>query len=164
MNGVMYVPTATGGHARYASELLGALHEVADRHDFALVTSRNLAAEFRSGTYRVHDVLPPLKTTGFASAAAWACDRATHYYRREKSFLDWVLERRDVNWCTSRNTARCLPRATSRGCHAPGAGCSSPCTTSGITAGTVSSSTARSSSCGGGPGIAVTDCSCTAKA
>ena len=96
MNGVMYVPTATGGHARYASELLGALRDVGDRHDFALVTSRNLAPEFRRVAYQVHDVLPPLKTAGFASAAAWACDRATHYYRREKSFLNWVLARRDV--------------------------------------------------------------------
>ena len=58
MNAVMYVPTATGGHARYASELLGALHETGGRHDVALVTSRDLAPEFRRVAYPVHDVLP----------------------------------------------------------------------------------------------------------
>jgi glycosyltransferase involved in cell wall biosynthesis len=96
MNAVMYVPTATGGHARYAFELLGALRESAGRHDVALVTSRNLAPEFRGAGYRVHDVLPALRTSGFASKVEWAYDRVTHYYRREKTFLRWMLENRDV--------------------------------------------------------------------
>ncbi len=98
MNIVMYVPTASGGHARYAAELLSALASVSAPHGVSLVTSRDLAPEFRNGAYDIHDVLPAMEgARPFTSVAHWAASRVLHYRRREKQFENWVLNRKDVD-------------------------------------------------------------------
>ena len=94
---VMYVPSASGGHARYASELLTALTKVGGcRFRVCLVTSRNLADEFRSVDYPIHSVLEPLQVGSFPSRLHWFGSRLIHYYRRELSFFQWIRERRDI--------------------------------------------------------------------
>src|SRR5258708_39719501 len=51
----MYTPSASGGHALYTWELMTALTLHADAETrFELVTSENLAPEFKDASYPVH--------------------------------------------------------------------------------------------------------------
>src|SRR4051794_21502417 len=103
----MFTPTADGGHARYTWELLNALAEQArsgdgdgsrPRYRFELVTSRDLHAQFDSGAYRVHRILPPLRDrSAFSSRLSWAASRVTHYARRDWQFLRWLHGRLDID-------------------------------------------------------------------
>src|SRR5688500_4218623 len=88
----MFTPTASGGHARYAWELLNAL----SKHDVRceLVTSEDLDSQFRSETYAIHSILPPLRhRNSFSTRFAWAISRLAHYPRREWMFLRWLKTR-----------------------------------------------------------------------
>lgn len=100
LNVCMYTPTASGGHALYAQELLTALAEVGPERGVAaeLVTCENLAAENQSDRYPIHRILPQIiHRREFRHALAWASSRLTYYARRERTFLDWVASRRDLD-------------------------------------------------------------------
>ena len=94
----IFAPTATGGHARYAWELATAMaRHPRGEWGVELITSRNLDAAFLSPDYRVHANLPPLsERSAFPTRLAWACNRLTHYPRREAQFLKWLRGRPDV--------------------------------------------------------------------
>jgi glycosyltransferase involved in cell wall biosynthesis len=94
----MYTPAASGGHALYTMELMTALsrHACDDRR-FELLTSEDLADEFRTGEYPIHAILPRLRhRSEFGSKPAWALSRALHYPRRERTLLTWLKDRPDV--------------------------------------------------------------------
>jgi glycosyltransferase involved in cell wall biosynthesis len=88
---VMVTPSAFGGHARYTWELMTALRAAAPPSDLdlTLLTSVDLAPEFRAEHYAIADVLPPLRRT-FANKLEWAASRSLHYARREEAVLRWV--------------------------------------------------------------------------
>ncbi|HZK81432.1 MAG TPA: hypothetical protein VFC46_10205, partial [Humisphaera sp.] len=68
----MYTPTAGGGHARYAWELLNALSKQHRGHRFELVSSEDLDPQFHPTTYQLHAILPALKARrDFPNRAAW---------------------------------------------------------------------------------------------
>ncbi len=93
LNVCMFTPSACGGHAKYTQALLSAVAEAGTRLGVfpSLVTSEDLATEFRGPGYPVHRVLPRLAHRDeFPGTAAWALSRASHYVRRERSFLDWL--------------------------------------------------------------------------
>ena len=95
-----YTPTPDGGHALYARELLTALAEVGGRRgvESELVTCANIASDHRTDAYPIHPILPPLTPrAGFGSTAAWAASRLAYYPRRERTFLDWVAQRGDLD-------------------------------------------------------------------
>ena len=55
----MYVPSANGGHARYARELMTALAQAGQRgYAFELVSSEDLEQQFRDVPYDTHPILP----------------------------------------------------------------------------------------------------------
>lgn len=94
----MYTPSASGGHALYTRELMTALarHADADRQ-FELVTSEDLADEYRTDAYPIHAILPRLRhRKQFRTPVAWAVSRALHYPRRERTLLEWLEGRPDV--------------------------------------------------------------------
>ncbi|HEY2584131.1 MAG TPA: glycosyltransferase family 4 protein [Tepidisphaeraceae bacterium] len=94
----MYTPSASGGHALYTRELMTALarHADADRR-FELVTSDDLADEFRTDAYPIHAILPRLRhRKQFRTPIGWAVSRALHYPRRERTLLNWLKTRPDV--------------------------------------------------------------------
>jgi glycosyltransferase involved in cell wall biosynthesis len=94
----MYTPTAAGGHARYTREVLSALaaRREPDGIRASLITSRDLASEYRSDRYSIHDILPPLlPRSAFRSPVTWAISRVFYYYIRESAFMRWVEEHRD---------------------------------------------------------------------
>lgn len=95
----MYTPSADGGHARYAWELMCALHR--DAHSgrrFELVSSADLDPQFRTAPYPVHAMLPTLlDRSRFPSRLHWGASRLTHYTRREWQFLAWLKGRPDVS-------------------------------------------------------------------
>jgi len=89
----MYTPSASGGHARYTHEVLSALAEKGRPEGIrvSLVTSRDLASEYRTDRYPVHDILPPLlPRRAFRSPVTWGLSRIVHYYNRETTFLRWI--------------------------------------------------------------------------
>ncbi len=93
IHAVMMTPTASGGHARYTWELLTALRAEAPRSELALtlLTSVDLAPEFRNSAYAIADVLPALAPLDrFPSRLHWAVGRTIHYARREEAVLRWV--------------------------------------------------------------------------
>jgi glycosyltransferase involved in cell wall biosynthesis len=95
----MYVPSASGGHARYARELMTALatHPRA-AHLYELFSSQDLENEYHSDLYPVHAHLRPLRhRSEFRSSASWFASRATHYLRREMEFLSWLKSRPDID-------------------------------------------------------------------
>lgn len=94
----MYTPSASGGHALYTKELMTALAQHANEgRRFELVTSEDVADEYKTDAYPVHPVLPRLRhRKDFSSKAAWAISRATYYPRREKQLLEWLKDRPDV--------------------------------------------------------------------
>ena len=58
----MYTPSASGGHARYARELLTALtREGQRRYAFELVSSEDLEQQYKDVEYEVHPILPKLR-------------------------------------------------------------------------------------------------------
>ena len=100
VNVCMYTPTASGGHALYAQELLTALAEVGPGRGVSaeLVTCEDLAPENHSARYPIHKMLPRLKPRReFPHALAWASSRLAYYARRERAFLDWATARRDLD-------------------------------------------------------------------
>lgn len=89
----VFTPSALGGHARYTRELLEALAEVGRGRGFrpSLITSEDLASEYRSSAYPIHDILPRLAfREEFRSTPQWAGSRLSHYRRREACLLRWV--------------------------------------------------------------------------
>jgi glycosyltransferase involved in cell wall biosynthesis len=94
----MYAPSADGGMAQYAWELMTALA----RHPragcrYELVTSVDLDPQFRSALYGINAVLPPLRhRSTFRTRLGWVASRLTHYPRRERAFLKWLRGRPDV--------------------------------------------------------------------
>lgn len=89
----MYTPSASGGHARYTYEVLSALAAKGRPEGIrvSLVTSRDLASEYRTDRYPIHDVLPPLlPRSAFRSPVTWGLSRVVHYYDREATFLRWI--------------------------------------------------------------------------
>lgn len=101
MHAVMVTPSATGGHPRYTWELLTALRAEAPSSDLrlTLLTSVDLAAEFRTAKYAIANVLPPLRDPStFRNKVHWAAGRTIHYARREEIVLRWARaqERVDV--------------------------------------------------------------------
>jgi glycosyltransferase involved in cell wall biosynthesis len=93
----MFTPTAEGGHSRYSLELLSAMTAAeantprARRRSFELVSSEDLADEFRAVPYAVHPILPKLRDRkSFPNKAAWVISRIMHYPRRERMFLKWL--------------------------------------------------------------------------
>lgn len=89
----MYTPSAFGGHARYTHEILSALATKGrpEAIRVSLVTSRDLASEYRTGRYLIHDFLPPLRPrSAFRTSVTWGLSRAVHYYNRETEFLRWI--------------------------------------------------------------------------
>jgi hypothetical protein len=75
----MYAPSANCGHARYTWELLSALARCDgddDRRRYELLTSRDLAEEFRSDLYAIHPILEPLRRREtYGNRLAWAASR-----------------------------------------------------------------------------------------
>ena len=94
----MYVPSAGGGHARYAREFMTALSsQPRNGYQFELLSSRDLEEEYRSELYPVHAHLAPLRhRSEFPSSAHWVASRLMHYIRREMEFLAWLKGRPDV--------------------------------------------------------------------
>jgi glycosyltransferase involved in cell wall biosynthesis len=95
----MYTPSAHGGHALYAQELLTALAEVGTRRGVAaeLITCEDLADDPRS-PYAIHRILPrQVPRDEFRCTATWAASRVGYYTRRERHFLEWVGSRRDLD-------------------------------------------------------------------
>jgi glycosyltransferase involved in cell wall biosynthesis len=94
----MYTPSADGGHALYTWELMTALAQraTAETH-FELVTSEDLAPEFRTDRYPIHPILPRLsRRKEFSTSLTWATNRMLHYPRRELKFLNWLKGRPDI--------------------------------------------------------------------
>ncbi len=94
----MYTPSASGGHAKYARELLTALTDAGGRrYAFELVTSEDLNPQFQSDAYDVHPILPRLRERHeFSCGPCWALSRVTHYARREMRLLKWLKTRPDI--------------------------------------------------------------------
>lgn len=97
---VMVTPSAVGGHPRYTWELMSALRDEAPEAELrlTLLTSADLASEFRQAEYNIVDVLPPLRARdAFANRAHWAASRVWHYARREETVLRWVRAQERVD-------------------------------------------------------------------
>jgi glycosyltransferase involved in cell wall biosynthesis len=93
---VVFAPTASGGHARYAWELTRAMAHHPRGYRFELVSTRDLDAAFRAD-YPTHPVLPPLRgRREFGTRLAWMLNRAAYYPVRERRFLKWLRTRPDV--------------------------------------------------------------------
>src|SRR5689334_23068673 len=96
----MYTPTADGGHARYAWELMTALAAHPERSRdplrFELVSREDVEPQFRAGLYPAHPTLPRWKDrAAFRTRSGWVANRLTHYTRRELQFLRWLEGRPD---------------------------------------------------------------------
>lgn len=96
---VMYTPSASGGHPRYTQEVMRGLVRVAgDACDFALVSSVDLANEFRSGEYEIFTILPPLiHRDEYSTRMHWALSRLFHYALREFLFVRWLFGMKNVD-------------------------------------------------------------------
>jgi glycosyltransferase involved in cell wall biosynthesis len=100
MHAVMVTPSAAGGHPRYTWELLSALRAEAPPSELrlTLLTSVDLAPEFRAASYAIADVLPPLRhASTFSNRVLWAAGRTVHYARREELVLRWVRAQERVD-------------------------------------------------------------------
>lgn len=100
LNVCMYTPSADGGHALYTQELLTALAEVGPSRGIAaeLVTAEDLAEVNQASCYPIHMILPRLvPRREFSSPLSWVTSRLAYYSRRERTFLDWVATRRDLD-------------------------------------------------------------------
>jgi glycosyltransferase involved in cell wall biosynthesis len=94
----MYTPSADGGMAQYAWELMHALAARAPGEDrYELVSGRELQEQFRSDAYPVNAILPPLRhRSQFATPVSWIASRLAHYPHREWYFLRWLKRRPDI--------------------------------------------------------------------
>jgi glycosyltransferase involved in cell wall biosynthesis len=94
----MYTPSADGGMAQYAWELISALAAHPRGGDgFELVTGEDLHEAFRSDGYRVNAILPALRhRSSFGNKPAWIASRLMHYPYRELTFLKWLRRRPDI--------------------------------------------------------------------
>lgn len=95
----MYTPSADGGHARYAWELMSAMvrHPRGITHRFELVTSADVEPQFRSDAYTVNAILPPIRARRtFRTRLGWVANRVAHYPRRDLRFLRWLARRPDI--------------------------------------------------------------------
>src|ERR1700736_6682833 len=95
----MYTPSANGGMAQYAWELMNALaeHPAGERCRFELVTAEDLEAQFKSEAYAIHPILPQLlHRSTFSTRAGWVASRIMHYRQRERRFLAWLEGRPDI--------------------------------------------------------------------
>src|SRR5438477_9005734 len=93
----MYQPSADGGHARYAWELLTALSKQPRGFRYELVTSQDFDPQFRSDLYPAHTILPVLQhKNSFRTKFGWAASRVMHYTRRERLFVNWAKARPDI--------------------------------------------------------------------
>ena len=93
----MYTPSADGGHARYAWELLTALSKQPRGFSYELVTSQDFDHQFKSDLYPAHAILPVLQHRNtYRTKLSWATSRVMHYTRREKMFLNWLRARPDI--------------------------------------------------------------------
>jgi hypothetical protein len=94
----MYTPSAHGGHARYAHELMTALARDPRRsYRYELVTSEDLHDAFRSDLYEVHAILPPLlHRRNYSNRITWATSRLANYPRREWKYHHWLRSRPEV--------------------------------------------------------------------
>jgi glycosyltransferase involved in cell wall biosynthesis len=94
----MYVPSADGGMAQYAWELMHALSEHSPaRYRFELVSSQDLQDQFKSSAYASHAILPVLRhRSQFKTPIGWVASRLTHYTHREWVFLRWLQNRPDI--------------------------------------------------------------------
>jgi glycosyltransferase involved in cell wall biosynthesis len=98
LNVCMYTPTAQGGHALYAHELLAAIAEVGPERGVSaeLVTCEDLD-DVSGVPYPIHPILPrQVPREEYRSRAGWAASRVAYYIKRERTFLDWVAGRRDI--------------------------------------------------------------------
>jgi glycosyltransferase involved in cell wall biosynthesis len=96
----MYTPSADGGMAQYAWELMHALsaHARGGGRRFELVSGCDLEEQFKSEAYPVHAILPPLRhRSAFSNKAAWVASRLRHYPHREWAFLRWLRGRPDID-------------------------------------------------------------------
>ena len=92
----MYTPSAYGGHARYTHAVLSALSEVGRDEGVrvSLVTSRDLAPQYRTSLYPIYDILPPLvHRSEFSNSLHWFLSRIYYYIKRDRTFLRWVREK-----------------------------------------------------------------------
>lgn len=97
---VMLTPSARGGHPRYTWELMTALRAAAPPSELGLtlLTSEDLAPEFRTDAYEIAAVLPPLQDPStFPTRVHWAVGRTLHYARREEAVLAWLRARGRVD-------------------------------------------------------------------
>ena len=94
----MYTPSAEGGMAQYAWELLHALAAARPDHRFELVSGSDLEPQFKSAAYTVSAVLPPLRHRNeFCCRATWVASRLAHYPMREWAFRRWLKRRPDID-------------------------------------------------------------------
>jgi glycosyltransferase involved in cell wall biosynthesis len=94
----MFTPSADGGMAQYARELLTALAEQPSRAcRCELVSGEDLQEVFRSDRYPIYAILPPLRhRSTFSTRLGWVASRLTHYPRRDWRFLRWLESRPDI--------------------------------------------------------------------
>lgn len=95
----MYNPTARGGHARYTHELLEALAAKTPVSEIGvhLVTSKNLEPDYRTSSYPIHDIFPPLTLrSSYRSRLRWIVSRFLFYTRREWTFTHWLRRHPDI--------------------------------------------------------------------
>lgn len=98
INVAMVAPADNGGHSRYTHELLSALSRVGQGQDVrvSLVTTRDLAPWYRTSSYDIHDILPPLRPREeFRNTLHWAVSRAAYYARCEEDLLRWARRNAD---------------------------------------------------------------------
>jgi glycosyltransferase involved in cell wall biosynthesis len=94
----MFTPSADGGMAQYAWELLHALSALPPReYSYELVSGEDLVPQFKSEAYPCHAILPELcHRSAFSNKVSWVASRLTHYPRRERMFVKWLGEQSDV--------------------------------------------------------------------
>lgn len=98
INVCMFTPASSGGHARYTHELLTALSGVGQDQNVraSLITNQDLARQYRTALYDIHDILPPLRPREkFRNTLHWASSRAAHYIKCEEILLRWVRQNAD---------------------------------------------------------------------
>ena len=82
--------TTTGGHAIYTLDLLSALASAnpCGELEVSLFTCSDLPARYRTGSYAIHDRLPPMRPVGdFRNPTLWSFYRLWYLYIRERLFI-----------------------------------------------------------------------------
>ena len=89
----MYTPTTTGGHALYAADLLSALVNAnpCQTLEPSLFTCSDLSQRYRTGSYIIHDLLPPMRpVSDFKNPTLWSLYRQWYYFLRDRNFIEWI--------------------------------------------------------------------------